>query len=80
MNKFVPRKITKDGAARGYNNEGRGKLIGYIADITKHEESCPYRVMARICNCRIGLWQDKPRIRVKARSVAFPSTEQRGDG
>ena len=71
---FAPRKITADMAARGYNNEGLGKLIGYIAEPAKHEKTCKYRVSSGVCNCRIGLWQQtKPRVRVKAISRAVKS-------
>lgn len=68
---FVPRTITPAMAAEGYNNEGRGELLGYIAVPAKHEESCSYRAAPgeAYCNCRIGLWRLKPRVRVKAQSV-----------
>lgn len=87
MTKFIPRKISADGAARGYNNEGRGKLIGYIADPKKHEKTCRYLISTgggpskfphETCTCRIGLWQmSKPRVRVKAVTV---SSQERASG
>lgn len=67
--KFVARKITAEQAAEGYNNEGRGRLIGYIAEPAKHAKVCRYRVSKTphaTCNCRIGLWCDAPKKR-KAR-------------
>lgn len=68
MTKFIPRHISKDQAAQGYNNEGRGELIGYIAYPDQHEKTCRYRKSCKgnpdepkrkTCNCRIGLWQEK---------------------
>ena len=68
LDKFVPRKISADDAARGYNNEGRGELIGYIAVPIDHEKTCRYRISTggnpdknphELCTCRIGLWQEK---------------------
>lgn len=67
MEKFVPRTITPDQAARGYNNEGRGQLIGYVAVPAEHEKTCRYRISTggnpdkaphESCTCRIGLWQE----------------------
>lgn len=63
---FKPREISPEMAAQGYNNEGRGRLLGYIAEPDKHEKTCPYRKDKKSsCACRIGLWQDlslaKPR-------------------
>lgn len=86
MTKFIPRKISADGLARGYNNERQGKLIGYIADPKRHEKTCRYVISTggnpdknphESCTCRIGLWQrPKPRVRVKAgRSI---SSQTRG--
>ena len=65
--KFVPRHISQDSAAQGYNNEGRGKIIGYLAEPRKHEETCRYRISTggdpnknphEWCSCRLGLWQE----------------------
>lgn len=65
---FVPRVITASMAAEGYNNEGRGELLGYIAEPDKHEKSCRYRITTKgdpdranrePCTCRIGLWREK---------------------
>lgn len=70
MTKFVPRVISKGMAAEGYNNAGRGKLIGYIAVPEKHEKKCRYRVSGDTCNCRIGLWQDVKPATKRARKRA----------
>lgn len=68
MEYFKPRIITAEMAEEGYNNEGRGELIGYIAVPTQHEETCRYRISTggdpdkkdrESCTCRIGLWQEK---------------------
>jgi hypothetical protein len=67
--KFIPRTITPEQAARGYNNEGRGELLGYIAVPADHEMTCRYRITTKgdpdrtpheSCTCRVGLWQEKP--------------------
>lgn len=64
---FVPRKISAEMAAQGYNNEGRGELLGYIAVPSQHEVTCRYRITTggdpdksphEPCTCRIGLWQE----------------------
>lgn len=67
MEKFVPRPISRDAAAQGYNNRGRGELIGYIAQPDAHESGCPYRENPKsaVCACRIGLWQKKPKVIAK---------------
>lgn len=84
MGKFVPRQITADMAVQGYNNEGRGEMIGYIAVPAQHEKTCPYRVWGELCACRIGLWQEKPkpkpRVRVKAISRVVSTSGERNDG
>ena len=68
MERFVPRIITADQAAQGYNNEGRGKMLGYIAIPSQHEKTCHYRLSTggdpdkephESCTCRIGLWRDQ---------------------
>jgi hypothetical protein len=68
MSKFVPRHITADQAAQGYNNEGRGELMGYIAYPDQHEDTCAYRISTggdwnkqphEACTCRIGLWRER---------------------
>src|ERR1700723_663049 len=64
MERFIPRVITEDMAAKGYNNAGRGQLIGYLAQPEKHEKECAYRkgnikgVVGPSCTCRLGLWQE----------------------
>lgn len=59
--RFTPRTITPEMAANGYNNAGRGRLIGYISEPSWHEPRCPYRRnTAARCACRIGLWQEDP--------------------
>ena len=67
--KFVPRYIDPESAAQGYNNEGRGDLLGYISDRKQHEKTCRYRVTTKgvsdkapheSCTCRIGLWKEEP--------------------
>lgn len=56
---FVPRHIDPSSASLGYNNEGRGKLLGWIGIPDQHEGSCPYRKnQQKSCACRIGLWQE----------------------
>jgi hypothetical protein len=69
MGKFIPRYIPPESAALGYNNEGKGELIGYISDPFQHEEKCPYRIKRnKNCACRIGLWQERKRpVKVKSR-------------
>lgn len=73
MHNFVPRHISEEQAEKGYNNEGRGELLGYIAVPSQHEESCRYRISTggdpdkqphESCSCRIGLWQDNSSQRV----------------
>lgn len=71
--RFVPRVITPAAAAGGYNNKGRGKLLGYISDPMQHEVSCPWRKSngkkGTVCACRIGLWQETPKTKkTRARS------------
>lgn len=75
MGNFVPRYISSEMAAQGYNNEGRGKCLGYISNPMEHESACAYRKNPKrapipgeanahtgvSCNCRIGLWQDPPK-------------------
>lgn len=65
--RFVPRSISGGQAEEGYNNEGRGELIGYLAEPMKHEETCRYRISTggdanktphEACSCRLGLWRD----------------------
>jgi hypothetical protein len=89
MSKFVPRKISADDASQGYNNEGRGELLGYVAVPAEHEETCRYRISTggnpdknphESCSCRIGLWRDATPsqrvvddIRATARHVKKPS-------
>lgn len=73
MTKFIPRTITPEQASRGYNNEGCGRLLGYISDPKQHEASCPYRKNpAKSCGCRIGLWREglKPKPVPKKQSSA----------
>lgn len=74
MVRFIPRHISQDSAAQGYNNEGRGKFLGCIADVAQHEVTCAYRrnptrtpvpgepnaYTGATCDCRIGLWQETP--------------------
>lgn len=74
MDRFVPRRIDLEQAAHGFNNEGRGKFLGCIADVAQHEKSCAYRKNPKrtpvvgepnaytgaTCDCRIGLWQEEP--------------------
>ena len=66
--KFVPRHISRDAAEQGYNNAGRGTLIGYAATPSEHESTCRYRISTggnpdknphESCTCRLGLWQEK---------------------
>ena len=66
---FVPRVISEDMASKGYNNKGRGSLVGYVAVPNQHEESCRYRISCdgdldnpkrETCTCRIGLWREEP--------------------
>ncbi len=66
--KFVPRHISRDQAEQGYNNEGRGKLLGYLAVPHEHETTCFYRISTggdpntephELCTCRLGLWQEE---------------------
>jgi hypothetical protein len=68
MERFIARVITREQAEQGYNNEGRGELLGYIAVPSQHEETCRYRISTggnpdkkdrESCTCRIGLWQEK---------------------
>lgn len=68
MEKFIPRVITAEQAAQGYNNEGRGELLGYLAEPRQHDVTCRYRITCdgdrdrpsrESCTCRLGLWQDK---------------------
>lgn len=68
MENFKPRIITAEQAEKGYNNQGRGELLGYIAVPLQHEETCRYRISTggdpdkkdrESCTCRIGLWQEK---------------------
>ena len=68
MGRFIPSVITQDQAEQGYNNEGRGELIGYLAEPDKHDDTCHYRVTCRgnrdnssreTCTCRLGLWREK---------------------
>lgn len=60
MSKFIPRVITADMATQGYNNEGRGKCIGFISDQKQHEKTCAYaKNKIEMCSCRIGLWQEE---------------------
>lgn len=73
MLKFEPRQITEDMAAQGFNNAGRGELIGYVAIPAEHETTCAYRKNPTRtpvpgepnahtgvqCNCRIGLWREQ---------------------
>ena len=75
MTIFVERLITADQKAQGYNNEGRGTLLGYIAYPEQHHQNCRYRISTggnpdkqphESCSCRLGLWQEgyvKPRIK-----------------
>ena len=67
MSTFIPRHISQDQATLGYNNEGRGELLGYIAVPSQHEQTCRYRISTggdpdknphEACSCRIGLWRD----------------------
>lgn len=59
MSKFIPRSISPESAALGYNNEGRGKLCGYISDPKQHEKTCPHFKDENLsCKCRIGLWHE----------------------
>lgn len=67
MKEFVPRIITKEMSAQGYNNEGKGELLGYIAVPAEHEAYCAYRITTggdpdkqphKSCTCRIGLWRE----------------------
>ena len=66
--KFVPRHISRDAAEQGYNNEGRGTLLGYAAVPSEHDQTCRYRISTggnpdknphETCTCRLGLWQEK---------------------
>lgn len=58
--RFEGREITPAMAAQGYNNKGRGKLIGYISDPAKHAPSCAHRKsMNAYCTCPMGLWQEQ---------------------
>lgn len=76
MSNFVPRRITSDMAADGYNNQGKGTLLGYIANPDEHETTCRYRISTGgdrdkephdACTCRIGLWREpRPSQRVVA--------------
>ncbi len=61
MTKFIPRHISPEMAAHGYNNEGRGELLGYISDPLQHEETCAHKELDdKIpCTCRIGLWKEQ---------------------
>lgn len=75
MRDFSPRTITPDMAALGYNNEGRGELIGYISDGARHEKTCPhYLDQKKTCACRVGLWQEhrasKPAVAKKPKQRA----------
>jgi hypothetical protein len=72
MANFIPRVITQESAAQGYNNEGRGKLLGYVARPSEHEETCRYRISTggdpnkephEPCSCRIGLWKDETMVK-----------------
>lgn len=74
MANFVPREISADMAAKGYNNAGRGKMLGYIAVPDQHEETCRYRISTggdpnkephEMCSCRIGLWQEEVLVKQK---------------
>lgn len=67
MGKFIPRVITLEQEKLGYNNEGRGELIGYLAVPDEHEETCRYRITTcgdadktphEPCSCRLGLWRE----------------------
>jgi hypothetical protein len=67
MGKFIPRVITLEQEKLGYNNEGRGECIGYLAEPDKHEETCRYRITTcgdadktphEPCSCRLGLWRE----------------------
>lgn len=57
---FKGRIITPEMAAEGYNNQQRGKLIGYITDPKQHEAKCQYvkTTGKNSCTCHIGLWQE----------------------
>lgn len=83
MSKFIPRHITADMVAQGYNNEGRGQLLGYIARPEEHERTCRYRISTRgdpnkspheTCTCRVGLWQEETIVAKmrKSRKLAKP--------
>ena len=75
--RFIPRTITKESAALGYNNAGRGNLIGYISDPKQHEISCPhFKDASKTCACRVGLWQEKVPPTTKKRI----SSPKRGKG
>ena len=64
--RFIPRVISPEQAAQGYNNEGRGKLIGYISAQKYHETTCPhFKDEKATCACRVGLWQEEPKKVVK---------------
>lgn len=67
MKKFIPRHISRDLAEQGYNNQGRGELIGYEAVPSRHEVTCRYRITTggnwaksphETCTCRLGLWRE----------------------
>lgn len=70
MSKFVPRVITADMAAQGYNNEGRGRQMGFITDPMQHEATCPWRKTDKkeTCACRIGLWQAPVTVKPKRKT------------
>ncbi len=61
VRRFVPRVISAEMAAQGYNNEGRGELLGYISDPKEHDESCAHKELDDkiLCTCRIGLWREQ---------------------
>jgi len=80
MEKFTPRHISPDNAEQGFNNEGRGQLIGYLAVPSQHEKTCRYRISTdgnpdkephEACTCRLGLWREEtPTQRVLAEARA----------
>lgn len=56
---YTPRYISPEMAAQGFNNAGRGTLLGYISDPAHHEKSCAHKQLDDkiCCTCRTGLWR-----------------------